>query len=150
MPRTITRKFEWDSGHRVLNHEGKCRHLHGHRYVAEITVSAPALDTLGRVIDFSVLKTEIGEWIDQRWDHNMLLNSDDPLLQQGFNAGDASDIALELVGRDPYIFYQMNPTAENIAKVLYGIAVDQMAPYGISVHNVRIWETPNCYADYSL
>lgn len=150
MQRTITRKFEWDAGHRVLHHEGKCRHLHGHRYVAEITVSAPALDDLGRVIDFGVLKTEIGEWIDRRWDHNMLLHSDDPLLHTGLTEDEQSCNSTHLVGRDPYVFYEENPTAENIAKVLYGVAVDRMAPYGIYVHNVRIWETPNCYADYSL
>ena len=53
---TITKKLEFDYGHRVLGHEGKCRHLHGHRGVAEVTVYAPSLDNLGRVVDFGAIK----------------------------------------------------------------------------------------------
>ena len=55
----ITRRLEFDAGHRVLGHEGKCKNLHGHRYSAEITVTAPDLDGLGRVIDFGVIKEKV-------------------------------------------------------------------------------------------
>jgi len=65
----ITRKIEFDSGHRVLGHEGKCAHLHGHRYVAEITVESAGLDSLGRVVDFSVIKEKVGKWVDENWEY---------------------------------------------------------------------------------
>src|SRR5262249_14498003 len=55
-PVTCTRLLQFDAGHRVYQHEGKCANLHGHRYTAEITAQAEALDKIGRVIDFSVLK----------------------------------------------------------------------------------------------
>src|SRR5262245_52482042 len=74
-----TRKLEFDAGHRVLGHGGKCRHLHGHRYVAEVTCYAEELDKLGFVVDFSVIKTVVGDWIDENFDHNMILNPKDPL-----------------------------------------------------------------------
>ena len=77
---TVTRKLEWDSGHRVLNHGGKCRHLHGHRYVAEITVEATQLNDLGMVVDFSLIKERVGKWIDENWDHNFLAHPEDPIL----------------------------------------------------------------------
>ena len=38
-----TRRIEWDMGHRVPEHGGKCRTPHGHRYVAEVTVRGPQI-----------------------------------------------------------------------------------------------------------
>ena len=136
---TITRHFRFDAGHRVLLHESKCRHLHGHDYHVELTVSAPELDSLGRVIDFSVLKQIVGTWIDDNWDHNLLLNKDDPFC---------SMITLVNNGRRPYLFIG-NPTAENIAKELFHRSQVLLVETEITVVNVRIYETPNCWADYA-
>lgn len=138
---TITRILEWDSGHRVLGHEGKCRHLHGHRYKAEITVTSPELDSIGRVIDFSVIKKEVGEWIDKHWDHNLILHVNDPLNE--FDT--AHDI---FQGKAPYIL-SCNPTAENLAEVLFWVAYGLLTKYQITAIRVRIWETPNSFADYT-
>jgi len=137
----ITRKFEWDSGHRVLGHEGKCRHLHGHRYVAEVTVEAPELDMIGRVIDFSELKSIIGGWIDTQWDHNILLHEADPLL-------DVSPESSVWGGKKPYIMLAGNPTAENMVQILFNVA-SNLLPRPMKVVHCRIYETPNCWADYS-
>ena len=139
----ITRSFEFDAGHRVLGHEGKCRHLHGHRYRAEVTVQAPELDSLGRVVDFSVLKEKVGGWIDANWDHNVLLHRDDPLLHGYVSSAPIYDLWL---GKYPYSCYY-NPTAENMAYDLYEKAVAVMPPH-IKVVQVRLYETPNCWADY--
>ena len=152
--RTITRKLEWDAGHRVLNHGSKCRHLHGHRFVAEVTVAAPELDDLGMVIDFSVLKRVIGGWIDREWDHNMMLHPDDPLLHL-YEYGDGRGSVLGDLRKDVFAFkppYAMkfgNPTAENIACELFHKATDLLTGTGITVLRVKIAETPNCWAEYS-
>jgi len=138
-PITITRKLEFDAGHRLLNHEGKCAHLHGHRYTAEITVTADELDAVGRVVDFSVIKERVGEWIDDNLDHNMILHVDDPLWR-------AKDV---LGSKPPYILPD-NPTAENIAKLIFAVSVVKLEDTGIKVLNVRIYETPNCWADYGF
>lgn len=139
---TITRRFEFDAAHRVLGHEGKCKDLHGHRYVIELTVTAPELDSLGRVIDFSVVKDRVGYWIDEHWDHNVLLNREDTYVR----------LVNEGQSRLPFIFMSsegigINPTAENIAKDLAHVA-SQMLPEPIEVVKVRCYETPNCYAEY--
>ncbi len=131
----ITRRLEFDAGHRVLGHEGKCRHIHGHRYAAEITIQGPGLDSLGRVIDFGVVKAVVGDWIDKHWDHNLLLNSKDPLL---FGPLDEE--------RVPYLFGG-NPTAENMARELWQVATNLLAS-NLQVIRVRIYETPSCYADF--
>ena len=151
--RTITRKLEWDAGHRVLGHGGRCRHLHGHRYTAEVTVAAPELDELGMVIDFSVLKEKVGGWIDREWDHNMMLHPDDPLLKAVVCTGDvvveSEDPEPIWGGKAPYVMKSGNPTAENIACELFHKATDLLTGTGITVLRVKIWETPNCWAEYS-
>jgi 6-pyruvoyltetrahydropterin/6-carboxytetrahydropterin synthase len=131
---TCTRFIEFDAAHRLLNHESLCAHLHGHRYRAEVECAAP-LDAVGRVVDFSVIKELVGGWIAQRWDHAAIVNDrDDRLL------GLLRDIGETRVYR-----LDGNPTAENIARELLATATTLLAP--IRVVRVRIWETPNCYAE---
>lgn len=135
----ITRRLEFDAGHRILGHEGKCRHLHGHRYAAEITVRTIALDGIGRVVDFGVIKSEVGEWIDESLDHNLLLNSDDSLV---YVLHDQNE-------RHPFLMPYGNPTAENIAQLIFEKSVELLAPWTeLEVQHIRIYETPSCWADY--
>lgn len=151
----ITRKLEFDAGHRVLNHEGKCKHLHGHRYVVELTVRSTCLDDKGRVVDFGTVKSIVGSWIDENLDHNMILNPDDPLVAEGFlefEGGTQRDI-VSLVGRAPYIMPDEypNPTAENIARLIYETSTGLLRDNkDIKVTSVRVWETPNCNALYPV
>lgn len=142
---TIIRKLEFDYGHRVLGHEGKCKHLHGHRGVAEITVRAPKLDDLGRVIDFGVIKQLIGGWIDENWDHNILLHQDDPLTQLFESMGEGHPI---FGGKKPYIIGNgLNPTAEVMAEVLFRQA-NRLLKGNLMAWQVRFFETPNSSAIY--
>lgn len=139
MPR-ITRRLEWDAGHRVLGHEGKCSSLHGHRYAAEVTVDAPELDALGRVVDFGVVKERVGGWVDAHWDHTMLLHRDDPLCVYYLSP-------LESNSRRPYVMPGgLNPTAETIAAELFKQACALLPP-PLAVWRVRVYETPSCWAD---
>jgi 6-pyruvoyltetrahydropterin/6-carboxytetrahydropterin synthase len=135
---TITRRLEFDAAHRVLNHESKCAKLHGHRYRAEVTVEAPhGLDSIGRVIDFSQVKLLVGEWIDTHWDHGTLLHGDDPLLP-----------SLKEHGQKLWIMTGRNPTAEEMAKELFQVAQQLLDIHSIVVRRVRLYETPNCWADF--
>lgn len=164
----IHRSLEFDAGHRVLRHESKCAHLHGHRYKAVISVQSDHLDPLGRVIDYGVIKTLIGKWIDDNWDHNLLLHPDDPLLKavrvfdgkarqeiRGFASAASTPYADSIFGgKAPYIFPACNPTAENIASVLFERAEFLLGEHAakttgprLKLSRVRIYETPNCWAD---
>ncbi len=158
---TITRKIEFDAGHRIIGHESKCRHLHGHRYVAEITVSSLGLDDVGRVIDFSVIKLRVGKWIEDAWDHNMILHPEDPLVvlwnsqygEEGYSFKDPKEWDL-FAGKDPYVMPvdHPNPTVENMAAVLYENSKRLIEPQDgipLTVERVRLFETPNCWADHS-
>lgn len=129
---TCMRKIEWDAAHRLVNHESLCAHLHGHRYVAEIECEAP-LDDLGRVVDFSEIKSKVGKFVVEQWDHASILNVADEKL-----------IALCRENNWRVYLMQSNPTAENIAAELLRVAQSLLS---VKVVRVRIWETPNCYAE---
>jgi len=143
MPKiTCTRKIHFCAGHRVMNHESKCATAHGHNYYAHIFAEAESLDPLGRVIDFSVLKEQIGSWIDLYWDHNFLVFEKDLEMIQ----------ALLSVSRkkEPFIC-SFNPTAENMAQyLLTEVCPKQLQETNVVVTRVIIYETENCYAEASL
>jgi 6-pyruvoyltetrahydropterin/6-carboxytetrahydropterin synthase len=128
----VTREIHFCYGHRLLNYDGKCRHLHGHNGRAVLTLAAEQLDGLGMVMDFSRIKRVVGAWIDETLDHRMLLHRDDPILpllrQQG----------------EPVCVLDVNPTAENIARLIYDFAASQ----GFPVVEVQLWETEGCFATY--
>lgn len=138
---TCTRRFQFCTGHRVHLHESKCRNLHGHNYVAYVTVEHDqgVLDPLGRVVDFGVLKEIIGHWIDTFWDHRCVLFTEDTE-------------AIEAVAKiNAGCVYQMrsNPTAENMAEELFNVATDLLASKRLRVVKVVLYETENCYAEFS-
>ena len=136
----VTRRLEWDAMHRLHGHEGKCKAFHGHRYAAEITVRAESLDRLGRVVDFSVLKSEVGGWIDRNWDHTAILERNDP------------DPAVAAIAESnarhglPVYFLDAPPTVENITLELARISKTLLEPVGVRLVAIRIWETPNASA----
>src|SRR3954470_3295702 len=76
----VTREIAFCYGHRLLNYEGKCRHLHGHNARAIISLEGRHLDDRGMLIDFGDIKREVQHWIDETLDHTMLLCRDDPIL----------------------------------------------------------------------
>jgi 6-pyruvoyltetrahydropterin/6-carboxytetrahydropterin synthase len=139
---TVTRTLEFDAAHRLLNHESKCATLHGHRYKVEVTATAQELDSLGRVIDFSVLKEKIGAWIDQNWDHTSLI----------YRADERTLKALGDVPSTKEIFVaDWNPTAENIADyLLRTVCPRELKGTNVQVISVTVWETPNCKAEARL
>jgi 6-pyruvoyltetrahydropterin/6-carboxytetrahydropterin synthase len=128
----VTKHIEFCYGHRLLNYDGKCRHLHGHNGRVEVDITADKLDARGMVHDFADIKKTIKNWIDETLDHRMLLHKDDPILPVLKERGE--------------LFYVMdeNPTAENIAKLIFNHARAKSLP----VVEVRLWETPTSYASY--
>ncbi len=138
---TCTRRLQFCAGHRLLNHEGKCAHLHGHNYVVLITAQATSLDAVGRVIDFSVLKHRIGGWIEVNWDHGFIYHTADR----------ATAHALDTLPDQKRFALDENPTAENLASYLLRVVCPSvLAESGVQVTTVVVWETENCYAEATL
>ena len=126
------------AGHRVVGHEGKCKNLHGHNYRFHFTVEAQELDSVGRVIDFSVIKEKLCVWLEENYDHKMILWNKDPDLK-------------DLRRINPSGIYQVpfNPTAENIAKhFVEVVAPSRLAGTGAVLVKLVIEETRKCSAVY--
>jgi 6-pyruvoyltetrahydropterin/6-carboxytetrahydropterin synthase len=128
----VSREISFCYGHRLLNYAGKCRHLHGHNGRAILTLEAAQLDELGMVTDFSRIKEVVGGWIDRTLDHRMLLHRNDPALP-----------FLKKLG-EPLYLLDVNPTAENIARLIFDFARGE----GFPVVEVQLWETDNSFATY--
>ena len=135
---TCTRRIEFDAGHRILEHESKCKYLHGHRYVIEATFTSQGLDNLGRVIDFGTIRELLGQWIDTNWDHTTILCEADKKLGETIAAQTGQ----------PVFYMEKNPTAENMAQyLLETICPTLFADKNAKCTRIRLYETPNCYAD---
>jgi 6-pyruvoyltetrahydropterin/6-carboxytetrahydropterin synthase len=141
----ITRRLEFDAGHRIPDHRSLCRHLHGHRYAIEVTVSGDI--TLqdgnprnGMVLDFSEIKAALNACIVGVWDHAFLVYRGDTELRAFLDSmPDHRTVVLDVV-----------PTAENLAAEAFRLLAPRIAELcekSLKLENVRLYETPNCWAD---
>lgn len=128
----VTQEIEFCYGHRLLDYEGKCRHLHGHNGRAVIVLEGEHLDQRGMLIDFSDIKRQLRTWIDAELDHRMILCESDPAVELLSSLG------------EPLYLIPVNPTAENIAKLIFERALE----FGFPVVEVALWETPRACATY--
>lgn len=129
---TVTKELYFCYGHRLMNHGGKCRHLHGHSVKASITIEAPQLNDDGMVCDFAEIRDAAETYINQELDHNLLLHQDDPLIP-----------ALK-AGGERFRALSEHPTAEVLAKEIY----EAVKKSGLSIREVTLWETASSYATY--
>jgi 6-pyruvoyltetrahydropterin/6-carboxytetrahydropterin synthase len=129
----VTREIEFCYGHRLLQYDGRCRHLHGHNGRAVIALEGPKLDERGMLVDFADIKKKVQLWIDENLDHSMLLCRDDPLLPLLLEQGERVFVM------------DCNPTAENIARLIYEHAEQS----GLPVVEVVLWETEHCFSTYT-
>lgn len=133
---TITRLHDFSYGHRVCGHEGQCAHLHGHNGRVSFTcVGGSSLDPLGRVVDFSVIKSRLCQWLEDHWDHRMLMWERDPWLPMVRDI-DETVVALGF-----------NPTAEQLAAYLLNVVGPVvLSDTGVQLIRVQFDETRKCSA----
>lgn len=145
----ISRKGNFDSGHRVMNEFLKCYNIHGHTYLYELTFSFENMEEIGYAIDFKEIKRVFCQWIDDIMDHGMILNPHDTKLIETTKEYGTKLWLMSLNGEGEYC----NPSVENIAKEVFltmDILSDTLygkAATGLRIHNVKIYETPNCWTD---
>lgn len=142
MKTTASRHHDISCGHRVVGHEGKCRHFHGHNYRIHFTLrpaSENQLDSVGRVLDFTMIKDLLCEWLESEWDHKMLLWVADPKAD-----------SLQALDPDGVVIVPFNPTAENMAAYLLQVVGPEQLPATVLLESVVIEETAKCHAGCSL
>ena len=144
---TITRKLEFDAGHRIPDHRSQCRNLHGHRYVLEITLQGDIVETegapdRGMVMDFADVKSLAMEHLVNRWDHAFLVYTGDTPVRTFLDS---------MPGHKTVVLDRI-PTVENLAAIAFEtLAAVYDAHYGVNLRlaRVRLFETPNCWADFA-
>ena len=135
---TAERYHDICMGHRVVGHESKCKHLHGHNYRIHFVCASSELDSLGRVIDFSEINSRLCQWLEQYWDHRTLLWAEDPLLPE-----------LQRLVPEDICVVPFNPTAEQISEYLVRVVrPQQLEGTGIELVSCRVDETRKCSATY--
>ncbi len=130
-------RIEFDAAHRVIGHYNKCQYLHGHRYILHIQACSKQLNDLGMVVDFGFLKSEVKKWIDDNFDHTVILSILDEAL----------GLAISEITKQKIYYLPFNPTAENIAYYLKSKILPQIVQSNdFYINAVKLYETPNCYA----
>jgi 6-pyruvoyltetrahydropterin/6-carboxytetrahydropterin synthase len=128
----ITKEIYFCYGHRLMNHSGKCRNLHGHSVKASISIRQEALNEQGMVCDFADVREAVESFVDQYLDHNFLLHKDDPIIP-----------AL-IANNERYLAIDEHPTAEVLSKMIY----QHLKRQGLNVDQVVLWETASAHACY--
>lgn len=106
---TVTKTYRTETGHRLMDYDGKCSHLHGHSYVWKVTVGCSGLDARDMVVDFGDLK-DIMDQVIGPFDHALVLRGDDPFLDNIPRATNGDKQRL--------IVMADNPTAEAMARLV--------------------------------
>jgi len=136
---TASRYHDFSTGHRVYGHENKCAHAHGHNYRVHFHC-AGSLDNVGRVIDFSVIKDKLCNWLEDNWDHKFILWEKDPWT-----------VTFQEIDPEGLVIVDFNPTAENMAEYLVNvIAPIQLRDTGVKLIKCDIEETRKCSASYAI
>ena len=141
----ITRRLEFDSGHRIPNHRSRCRHLHGHRYALEVTLAGPVVAVPGdpregMVLDFSEVKAIARRVVVDVWDHAFLAWREDKAVLD----------FLATIPEHRTVVFAAPPTAEHLADAAFRLLEPAYrGEFGnaLTLERVRLYETPNCWAD---
>ncbi|MGH8806582.1 MAG: 6-carboxytetrahydropterin synthase QueD [Noviherbaspirillum sp.] len=142
---TITRKLEFDAGHRIPDHKSQCRNLHGHRYTLEITLIGNVIrqdgnSDNGMIMDFSDVKALAKQHLVDVWDHAFLAYEKDTVVRE---------FLASLPGHKTVIIDSI-PTVENLAQTAFNILKAVYKDHygtGLHLHKVVLHETPNCWAE---
>lgn len=159
----VIRSHEICAGHRVVGHESKCRMLHGHNYVFHFHVAPkltakraydgqPMLDAVGRVIDFSVVKSTLCEWLEDNWDHKFLHWEKDDLIKGVQLAANNHPLCDEDHSSffNSFVELPFNPTAENLAEHMVNVVGPMLLDeHGVELVQCVIEETSKCHVEYT-
>jgi 6-pyruvoyltetrahydropterin/6-carboxytetrahydropterin synthase len=117
----VTIKKTFSAAHILKEIGGRCEELHGHNFLVEVSVSAPELNKEGLLIDFRVLK---------KWTHDILEALDHKYLNE------------------VDYFKDINPSSEQVARLIYDRIADKAIPEGYAVSRVTVWESDNARVSY--
>ena len=117
----VTATMMISASHHLRGYQGKCENVHGHNYRIEATVAAGELDGTGLAVDFKVLKEHMDK-VAGKFDHTDLNRHEE--------------------------FSNLNPSSENLARVIYSGLKKSLADLPVEVVRVSVWESEGSYVTY--
>jgi len=117
----IFRERVFAASHQLRGYKGRCERLHGHNWKVRVHLAAAELDEVGMVLDFHELDDIMGEAIDP-FDH-CHLNDVEP-------------------------FTELNPSSENIARVICERVGARLENTRVKVLHCDVWENERSRARY--
>lgn len=130
----IAKEFRWEMGHRLPEHFGLCKNIHGHSYKMIVEFEGD-LDKQGMVIDYYDVE-KIIDPIIEKLDHSFMVNKDDKVVIEFLEKINSKKVVIDF-----------ESTAENISKYLLGEIVKTNLPLNVKKLTVRIYETEGDYAE---
>jgi 6-pyruvoyltetrahydropterin/6-carboxytetrahydropterin synthase len=156
MPTLISREVEFDAGHRVPNHESKCRNPHGHRYRVVATITGRLVDRSGAsdegmVVDFGRLSELLKKYVHDIYDHGFIVHDSDQDMLTALDV-DANETNPTSTYGWKVIVVDWIPTAENMARAifedLWDHVMDLDANGRVTLAGIDVYETPKSKATY--
>ncbi len=141
----ITRRIEFDAGHRIPDHQHQCRHLHGHRYVLEVGISGEIKNENGApdngmVADFSKIKEILETHLIQKWDHAFLVWENDSAVLN----------FLKTLPNHKTVVFKKVPTVENLVLAAFDILSPIFSEQNLKITSLKLFETPNAWAQINI
>ena len=130
----IAKEFRWEMGHRLPEHFGLCKNIHGHSYKMIVEFEGE-LDEHGMIIDFYDVEKIINPIID-RLDHSFMVNKNDTRVIEFLEKMNSKKVVVDF-----------NSTAENISKFLLDEISKSKLPQNVKAIVIRVYETDGDYAE---
>ena len=130
----IAKEFRWEMGHRLPDHFGKCKNIHGHSYKMMVELEGE-LDSNGMIIDYYVVK-EIIEPIVEKLDHSFMVSQKDNMVIEFLEKLNSKKVVVDF-----------DSTVENITRYLIMEIKKAKLPSNVKGIKVRVCETPDDYAE---
>ena len=130
----IYKEVHFDASHRLFHYKGKCHNLHGHRWKVEVWIEGSPDQVSCILVDYNTIKQTV-----ERFDHQIILNREDPMVQA-------------ITPFQEVVTVPGDPTSELLAAELAGMIDQECRDLGLDAHvrQIRVWESPACYAELTL
>ncbi len=116
----LTKRFSFDAAHKLTQHRGKCKNLHGHTYFLEVTICGTVNHKSGMVMDFGDIKEIVENSILKKLDHRYI--------------NDVIKIS----------------TADNIISLILDELSEKFQECNIGLYELKLWENPSSFVTYQL
>ncbi|MGB5289061.1 MAG: 6-carboxytetrahydropterin synthase [Ignavibacteriaceae bacterium] len=133
----IAKEFRWEMGHRLPEHFGQCKNIHGHSYKMLVEFEGD-LDEKGMIIDYYDVEKIINP-IVEKLDHSFMVNKNDKTVLEFLEKMNSKKVVVEF-----------QSTAENICNFILGEVKKTNLPSNIKSIKVRVYETTHDYAEETL